>query len=160
MAMNETNSGLVDIIEPAAPIVAETTGWLSMTGLIAAVLVLALALFVLWKYKLPAYVAVQRLRKLRRELQLGELTPHETVLMLALELRHGLAVKRLLADRMPLQFKPHEHTRWAEFMHELDAMLYQNQVELGTDRLAALYDQTEYWLRRYGRRSSLGKIGL
>ena len=158
--MNETNSGLVDIIEPAAPVLAETTGWLSMTGLIAAVLVLALALFVLWKYKLPAYVAVQRLRKLRRELQLGELTPHETVLMLALELRHGLAVKRLLAGKMPMQFKPHEHTRWAEFMDGLDALLYQNKAELSADSLATLFTQTEYWLRRYGRRSNLGKIGL
>ena len=158
--MNETNSGLIDIIEPAAPVVAETAGWLSMTGLIAVVLVFALVLFVLWKYKLPAYVAVQRLRKLRKELQTGELTPLETVLMLALELRHGLGVKRLLADKIPVQFKPHEHTRWVEFMHGLDAMLYQHKAEFSADKLAALFTQTEYWLRRYGRRSSLGKIGL
>ena len=158
--MNEANSGLVDIIEPAAPVVAETAGWLSTTGLIAAVLVLALALFVLWKYKLPAYLAVQRLRKLRKELQAGELTPHETVLMLALELRHGLGVRRLLADGMPAQFKPHEHTRWAEFMHGLDAMLYQHKAELSAGGLATLFTQTEYWLRRYGRRSTLMKIGL
>lgn len=156
--MSEANNGLVDIIEPAAPIVAEATGWLTLAGLIAAVLILVLLLFVLWKYKLPAYLSLRRLRELRREQQAGELTPHETVLIVALELRHGLAVKRLLADRMPLQFKPHEHTRWAEFMHELDAMLYQNQVELGTDRLAALYDQTEYWLRRYSRRSTMKKF--
>ena len=123
-------------------------------------LVLALALFVLWKYKLPAYLAVQRLRKLRKELQAGELTPLETVLMLALELRHGLAVKRLLAGKMPVQFKPYEHTRWVEFMHGLDAMLYQHKAELGADRLATLFAQTEYWLRRYGRRSTLRKIGL
>ena len=156
--MSEANSGLVDIIEPALPVVAEATDWLSMTGFIAVVLVLALALFALWKYKLPAYLAVQRLRKLRKELQAGELTPHESVLMLALELRHGLDVKRLLADKMPAQFKPHEHTRWAEFMHGLDAMLYQHKDELSADRLAALFNQTEYWLRRYGRRSTLKKL--
>ena len=156
--MSEANSGLVDIIEPALPVVAEATDWLSMTGFIAVALVLALALFALWKYKLPAYLAVQRLRKLRKELQAGELTPHESVLMLALELRHGLSVKRLLADKMPAQFKPHEHTRWAEFMHGLDAMLYQHKDELSADRLAALFNQTEYWLRRYGRRSTLKKL--
>ena len=158
--MNETSSSLIDIIEPAAPVMAETAGWLLVAGIIAAVLVFALALFVLWKYKFPAYVAVKRLRKLRNELQAGELTPHETVLMLALELRHGLAVKRLLAGKMPVQFKPHEHTRWAEFMDGLDALLYQHKAELSVDKLATLFTQTEYWLRRYGRRSSLGKIGL
>ena len=156
--MSEANSGLVDIIEPALPVLAEATDWLTMTGFIAVVLVLALALFALWKYRLPAYLAVQRLRKLRKELQAGELTPHESVLMLALELRHGLGVKRLLADKMPAQFKPHEHTRWAEFMHGLDAMLYQHKDELSADRLAALFNQTEYWLRRYGRRSTLKKL--
>jgi len=158
MDMSEANNGLVDIIEPAAPAVAEATGWLSVTGLIAAVLIFALLLFVLWKYKLPAYLALRRLRTLRKEQQAGELTPHEAVLMLALELRHGLAVKRLLADRMPAQFKPHEHTRWAEFMHSLDAMLYQNKAGPGADGLAEIFAQAEYWLRRYSRRSTLKKL--
>ncbi|OYY44436.1 MAG: hypothetical protein B7Y56_08665 [Gallionellales bacterium 35-53-114] len=158
MNMSEANSGLVDIVEPAAPIVVEATGWLPVTGVIAALLVLALLLFVLWKYKLPAYLALQRLRKLRKALQAGELTPHEAVLMLALELRHALGVRRLLADKMPQQFKQHEHTRWAEFMQGLDAMLYQHKADLGADRLAALFTQTAYWLRRYSRRSTLKKI--
>lgn len=156
--MSEANNGLADIIEPVAPLVAAAAGWLAITGLIAAMLIFALALFVLWKYKLPSYVAVQRLHKLRKKLIAGELTPHEAVLMLALELRHGLGVKRLLADKMPQQFKPHEHTRWAEFMHGLDAMLYQNKADLGADRLAALFTQTAYWLRRYSRRSTLKKL--
>lgn len=156
--MNEASSGLVDIVEPAAPVMAEALGWLSMTGLIATVLIFALALFVLWKYKLPAYLAVRRLHKLRKESVAGELTPLETVLILALELRHGLAVKRLLADKIPAQFKPHEQARWTEFMHGLDAMLYQHKAELGADRLAVLFTQTEYWLRRYSRRSTLRKI--
>lgn len=156
--MNEASSGLANIVEPAAPLVAETAGWLTVTGLIAALLVLALVLFVLWKYKLPAYLALQRLRKLRKALQAGELTPHEAVLMLALELRHALGVKRLLADKMPQQFKPHEHTRWAEFMHGLDAMLYQHKADLGADSLAAMFAQAEYWLRRYSRRSTLKKL--
>lgn len=158
--MSDANSGLVDIIEPAAPLVTETAGWLTVSGLIAVMLVLALLLFVLWKYKLPAYLALRRLRKLRGEQLAGELTTHEAVLMLALELRHGLAVKRLLADRMPAQFKPHEHTRWAEFMHGLDAMLYQHKTGPGAESLAVLFTQAEYWLRRYSRRSTLKKIGL
>ena len=156
--MNEASSGLIDIIEPAAPLAAETAGWLTLAGLIAAMLVLALVLLLLWKYKLPAFLALRRLRKLREEQLAGELAPHESVLMLALELRHGLAVKRLLADRMPVQFKPHEHTRWVEFMHGLDAMLYQHKAELGADSLAALFTQAEYWLRRYSRRSTLKKL--
>lgn len=157
--MSEASSGLIDIIEPAVPVVAEASSWVWLAGLISLLVLLAIALFVLWKYKLPAYRALQHLRKLQHKLQAGEHTPHETVLLLALELRHGLGVKRLLAQDMPLSFKQQDRTRWTEFMQQLDVMLYQLDAELRADRLAALFEQAGYWLRRYSRRSSYKKIG-
>ena len=157
--MSETSSGLIDIIEPAVPVVAEASSWVWLAGLITLLVLLAIALFVLWKYKLPAYRALQHLRKLQKKLQAGEHTPHETVLLLALELRHGLGVKRLLAQDMPLNFRQQDRTRWTEFMQQLDVMLYQRNAELGADRLPALCGQAVYWLRRYSRRSPYRKIG-
>ncbi len=159
MVMSEASSGLIDIIEPAVPLVAETTSWLWLAVLIVAPVLLAVALFVLWKYKLPAYRALQHLRKLQHKLQAGEHTAHETVLLLALELRHGLGVKRLLAQDMPLNFRQQDKTRWAEFMQQLDVMLYQRDAELSADRLAALFEQAGYWLRHYSRRSTYRQIG-
>jgi hypothetical protein len=157
--MSETSSGLIDIVEPAVPVLAETTSWLWIAGLVMVPVLLAVVLFVLWKYKLPAYRALQHLRKLQKKLHAGEHTAHETVLLLALELRHGLAVKRLLADKMPQQFKPQEQARWMAFMQQLDGMLYQRDAELSSERLAEVFEQTGYWLRRYSRRSTYRKIG-
>lgn len=156
--MSEANSGLIDIVEPAVP-VAEATGWLWAAGLVAVLLLVCIALFVLWKYKLPAYRALQHLRKLQNKLHKGEHTPHETVLLLALELRHGLGVKRLLAHDMPLVFRQQDAARWPEFMQQLDSMLYQHDAELSAEKLASLFEQAGYWLRRYSRRSAFRKIG-
>ena len=157
--MNEQTNGLIDIVEPAAPLASAGGGWLWIAVSFAVFLLFLFGLFMLWKMKWPAYQALKRLRKLQQQTKAGELTLHESIFMLALELRHGLGVKRLLADKIPEQFKPQEHTRWLEFMHELDAMLYQHKAEQGAEKLAELFTRTEYWLRRYSRRSTLRKIG-
>jgi len=157
--MHEENSGLIDIIEPAAPAIAAGGGWLWVAALMVVLLLLAIALFALWKYKLPAYRALKQLRQLKQQWLAAELTPHEAILMLALELRHGMAVKRLHADKMPPQIKAQEHARWAEFMQQLDALLYQHGGEPDKDKLQALFEQAEYWLRRYSRRSPFKKLG-
>jgi hypothetical protein len=157
--MNDQTNGLIDIVEPAAPLAATGAGWLWIALSLAVFVLFLLGLFMLWKMKWPAYQALKRLRKLQQQTKAGELTPHESIFMLALELRHGLGVKRLLADSVPAHFKPQEHTRWPEFMHGLDAMLYQHKAEQSAEKLAELFIQTEYWLRRYSRKSTLKKMG-
>lgn len=149
--MNEVNSGLIDIIEPLAPRVAEGNSGYWVAATIALLLTLAAVLLILWKYKLPAYRAIKRLRKLRRQGLAGELTRHESVFMFALELRHGLGIKRLRAEEVPAGFKLQDRLLWAGFMHQLDAMLYQSGAEVSADKLAALSAQIEKWLWRYGR---------
>lgn len=157
--MSEANSGLIDIIEPAAPVLVATGGWLWMTVLIAGLTLVAVVLFVLWKYKLPAYRAIQRVRDLQKKLHAGEHTSHETLLLLALELRHGLGLKRLRAENLPERCKQQDRARWPEFMQHLDELLYQHDVELSEEKLADLFVRVEYWLRRYSRQTKLRKLG-
>jgi hypothetical protein len=155
--MNEAVSGvadvggLVDIIEPAAPVLAADGNWPWIAAAVAMLVILAVAILLLLKYKLPAYRAIGRLRKLRQQALSGELTPHESVFMLALELRHGLGIKRLRAEEVPAVFKPQDRSLWPEFMRRLDIMLYQRGAELDAGVLAALFAQIEKWLWRYSR---------
>ena len=160
MDMSETNSGLADIIEPAAPVLVAVDGRLWIALLITGLVIVAAVLFVLWKYKLPAYRAIRRMRALHKQLHDKENTPLETVLLLALELRHGLGVKQLSADKIPEQFKQHDHSRWTDFLQTLDTFLYQHNAELSAEKLADLFAQAEYWLRHYGRKSVFKKIGI
>lgn len=157
--MNEQTNGLIDIVEPAAPTLIEGINWLMQSALIALLLILAGGLFYLWKYKLPSYLALKSLHKLQKQFLHGEITPHESALMLALNLRHNLAVKRLRADAMPPQIRQQEHARWLAFLQLLDATLYQKSSELNAESLATLFSQTQYWLRRYSRKSTLKKMG-
>lgn len=155
--MNEAVSGvadiggLVDIIEPAAPVLAASTNWPWIAAAVAILVILAVAIFLLLKYKLPAYRALGRLRKLRQQALAGELTPHESVFMLALELRHGLGVKRLRAEEVPARFSQQDRIAWPEFMQHLDTLLYQRGAELDAGVLTALFAQVEKWLWRYSR---------
>jgi len=155
--MNEAVSGvadvggLVDIIEPAAPVLAADANWPWIAAAVAMLVILAVAILLLLKYKLPAYRAIGRLRKLRQQALAGELTPHESVFMLALELRHGLGIKRLRAEEVPARFSQQDRTAWPEFMQHLDTLLYQRGAELDAGMLAALFAQIEKWLWRYSR---------
>lgn len=155
--MNEAVSGvadvggLVDIIEPAAPVLAADANWPWIAAAVVTLVILAVAILLLLKYKLPAYRALRRLRKLRQQTLAGELTPHESVFMLALELRHGLGIKRLRAEEVPAVFKRQDRTMWPEFMQHLDTLLYQRGVELDAGVLAAVFAQIEKWLWSYGR---------
>ena len=100
------------------------------------------------------------MRELNKKLLAAEHTPHETVLMLALELRHGLSLKRLRADILPQGCSQQDSVRWTVFMQHLDDLLYQRDVELDAEKMAALFAQTEDWLKHYSRKSQLKKIGL
>ena len=157
--MNEQANGLIDIVEPAAPLATAGGGWLWIAVSFAVFVLFVAGLFMLWKLKWPAYLALKRLRKLQRQTNAGELTPHESIFMLALELRHGLNVKRLRADQVPARFKLQDRALWPDFIHGLDAMLYQHKAEMSAEILAELFARTEYWLWRYSRSTTLRKIG-
>lgn len=144
-------SGLIDIIEPALPVLVESGSGLWLAAAIVLLTTLAGGFFFLWKYKLPAYRSVKRLREVKQQVHAGELTLHESVLVFALELRQALGVKRLRAEEIPVNFKQQDAAVWAGFMHGLEAMLYQSGADLSTEQHAALYVRIEKWLWRYGR---------
>lgn len=154
--MNEANNGLIDIVEPAMP-TATGVNWLWISVAIVIVMVL-FALWMVWK-KWPAWLALKQLRNLQQKITSGELTQHEGVLMLALELRHGLGLRRLRAAEAPAGCRKQDGPRWLEFMGKLDAELYQHAPEPDAVTQAALFEQAAYWLRRYSRRTKLKKIG-
>lgn len=156
--MSQENNGLIDIVEPVAPTLAASANGYWIALLISGIGILLLGLFVIWKYKLPAYRSIQRVRALKRMLLSGENSPHETLLMLALELRHGLGLKRLRAENLPDRCKTRDNTRWPEFMRHLDELLYQHDIDLNNEKMAALFVEVEYWLSRYSRKSKLKKL--
>ena len=144
-------SGLMDIVEPMVPVVAGGGAWLWVAVPIGLVLLLGAVFFYLWKYKLPAYRSVKRLRNVQRQIQAGELTLHESVLVFALELRQGLAIKRLRAEEVPVNFNQQDAALWVEFMQDLESMLYQSGADLSADKHADIYIKIEKWLWRYSR---------
>ncbi len=157
--MLELNSGLIDIIEPVAPVLPVAQSWLWLVLLITAVVALVAALLLWWKYKFPAYRTMRRVRELNKQFIAAEHTAHETVLLLALELRHGLALKHLRADSFPQKCSQQDSSRWLEFMQYLDSVLYQHNADLNIEKMATIFAQFEYWLQRYSRHSTLKKIG-
>lgn len=156
--MNEANNGLIDIIEPTAPVVVEAANSLWIALPLAGALLLAVMVWLWWKYKLPAYRAIRQVRALQKNFEAGAHTPHETLLMLALELRHGLGLKRLRGDIFPQRCKPQDRNLWPEFMQQLDAVLYQPEADLNQADISALFVKVEYWLSRYSRVSTLKKL--
>ncbi len=149
---------LIDIVEPAAPVVAQAGhgGWYAVLAL--CVLLVALAVFIWRKRRQPVRLALKQLRALRQKLHAGEHAPHEVVLLIALEVRHGLGVKHLRAEVPPERISLQDQARWPEFMRELDRLLYQHEGELQQERVVALFAQGEYWLKRYARRSALRRM--
>jgi hypothetical protein len=144
-------SGLIDIIEPAVPVVVESGSGLWLAAAVVLVTTLAGGFFYLWKYRLPAYRARKSARDVQRQVLAGELTLHESILVFALELRQGLAIKRLRAEEVPVVFSQKDAALWAEFMQNLEAMLYQSGADVTAEKQAVLYAQIEKWLWRYGR---------
>lgn len=149
--MNEASDGLIDIVEPAAPLMVESVNWLRIAGLLAVLVLAVIGLWLLWKKKWPSYRAVKRLRKLQQQLLAGKLPPYEAILLLAQELQNSLGQKRLLRDAAPLNFQQQDSLLWPGLIKQIDAMRYQSDVKLDKDELAKIFAQAEKFLHRYSR---------
>lgn len=149
--MNEASDGLIDIVEPAAPLMVEGVNWLRIAGLLAVLVLAVIGLWLLWKKKWPSYRAVKRLRKLQQQLLAGKLPPYEAILLLAQELQNSLGQKRLLRDAAPLNFQQQDSLLWPGLIKQIDAMRYQSDVKLDKDELAKIFAQAEKFLHRYSR---------
>lgn len=149
--MNDLASGLADIIEPTAP-VAEAASSMSWPVIVSILMLILAGAMVVWWRKQRAYRArIKRLQALRHTCQENELARHEMVSMLALELRRGLKLARMLEDEIPEVFQASDVALWPDFVRQLDALRYQPEVVLDKPQLDALFAQTEAWIRRYCR---------
>lgn len=151
------SDALIDIVQPAVPQVQEGSGWMWLVLLVAAGGLLAAGIYI-WKFRLPAWRAVKRVKALQKKMLAGEFAAHEAMLMLALELRHGLGVKRLRADQLPQQIRPRDHARWPEFMQQMDILLYQHATEMSQQQAGEFFVHAEYWLSRYARNSTMKRL--
>ena len=151
LGMTDLASGLADLIEPTAP-VAEAANSISWPIIvIVLMLLLASGAFALWRKQHAYRARIKRLQALRHTCQVNELARHEVVSMIALELRRGLKLARLLEDEIPEAFQASDIALWPDFIRRLDALRYQPEVVLDKPQLDALFTQTETWIRRYCR---------
>ena len=149
--MSDVASGLVDIIEPTAPVVVAATGMCWFVIAIILTVLLVIGLMVWWRKHRTCRARIKRLQVLRHTCQANELVHHEMIGMLALELRRGLKLARLRADELPEAFQPVDIALWADFVMQLDELRYQSKKLPDKAQLNALFAQVETWLGRYCR---------
>jgi len=149
--MNESASGLIDIIEPAAPMAAAAANWPWLAATLAASLLVIAMLLMLWKKKWPAYRAIKRLRKLQQQIIAGEVSLQHGVILLSQELRVGLKLAQQLPKQAPENFTQQDIQLWTEFVQRLDRLRYQHGEALAVAELAPIISRIETWLWRYCR---------
>ena len=150
-ALSDAGSGLIDIIEPVAPSLAETAGWLWPVVTIVLLLLLAVSLFLLWKLKWPGWRAASRVKKLQQQVLSGAVSAQDGLYLLAQELRAGLGMATMLAEEAPARFVSSDRDHWPVFLRHLDEMRYQPVQALSYASLTPHFIQVEAWLRRYAR---------
>lgn len=147
--MNDPTSGLIDIVEPAKPILA--VGSHSVWWLVAGVAVLMLLGG--WMYWRGRCVRVFRkgLHQLEQAYVAGSMNQREVAYRLAYELQHGLRLRQLNADKPPPVLPAAESADWAETITYLDTLRYQAGTRLDGQQWTQLFSHANTWLRRAGR---------
>ena len=147
--MNDTTSGLIDIIEPVRPMFTTTSysAWWLALGVATLVL---LGLWMRWRGH-SVRACRKRLRLLRQACAAGSVGQHEAAYRLAFELRQGLLLQQLDADQPPRALPVAEHPGWAETITRLDTLRYQDGASLDDSQWTHLFNQADIWLQRAGR---------
>lgn len=148
--MNEATSGLIDIIEPLAPVT--VNAGFPLIWLVAAVVVLLLAIVVAWRYRQRCqYAARKRVRRLRLSLLTGELSQQQTAYALAAELSQRFKLQRLQAEVPPKALHSSHHADWGLIVTQLNQLRYQPGTRLEAANLTHLFSMVDAILRRSGR---------
>ena len=149
--MNDQYSGLIDIIDPSAPIpdAGSDLTWVWLALVVAMPLMICAVFW--WRKKRISHRAVKHLHKLHQHFLSGNLTSHEAVFFVALALRHGLGLTRLYTDDIPPVFQKSDQILWPAFIHRLDVLRYQPGTALDGQEMETIFAQVEIWLRRYCR---------
>lgn len=143
--MNDALAALSDIVEPAAPLLAQEPQYWVYILLVGIALGFLLAI----RRVARIYRAQQRLRRLRREFAAGKLDPHATAFLLAAEVRRVFHLKHLTEVLSPPALSEPDAVAWREFATCLDRLRYQPDSRPGAHDVTALFDQALSWARRY-----------
>lgn len=147
--MNDSTSGLIDIIEPVRPmlVAASYSAWWLVLALAALVLP---GLWMRWRGR-GVRACRKRLQQLRQACAAGRVSQRAAAYRLASELRLGLQLQQLNADLPPPALPVAEHPGWAEAIARLDTLRYQPGASLEEGEWTRLCNQVDIWLKRAGR---------
>lgn len=148
--MNEATSGLIDIIEPAAPAAEAATHPLLWLAVALALLLVVIAA-IWWRRQRCQRAARKRLRQLRLTLLAGDISQQSVAYALASELTQVFQLKQLQDQVRPSALPPVAHTEWAHLITSLDKLRYQTDACVDTEAWERLFTIAESTLRWSGR---------
>lgn len=135
--MRATDSGLVDIIDPVAPSVAD---WHAIALALTALAVLALLVTILRRS--ARMRARWQLTRLRRRVRAGQVSPRTAAFEIVALLRSGLRLRPSQTSHARAADPP----RWHRFMERLTTLRYAPTPPSVEHALAAI-GEARYWLR-------------
>ena len=147
--MNDATSGLIDIIEPTAPLVSTSSLpyiWLA----VALALLLLVSSAIWWRRQRCQRAARKRLRQLQHKLQAGNISQQQAAYALASELAQAYRLRQLQADQPPQPLPPTLHADWTTLLNTLDQLRYQADASMDTASWSQLFTVADTCLRRSG----------
>ena len=147
--MNDATSGLIDIIEPTAPLV--NTSNLPYIWLAAALaLLLLISAAIWWRRQRSQRAARKRLRQLQHNLQVGNISQQQAAYALASELALAYRLRQLQAEQPPQPLPPALHADWTVLLAFLDQLRYQANAGTNAASWLRLFAIADTCLRRSG----------
>ena len=147
--MNDATSGLIDIIEPTAPLV--NTSNLPYIWLAAALALLLISGAIWWQRQRCQRAARKRLRQLQLTLLAGSVSQQQAAYALATELAQAYKLIHLQAEHPPLTLPPAIHTDWTYMLANLDKLRYQANAGMDAASWSRLFTIADTCLRRSER---------
>lgn len=142
--MAEPSAGLVDIVAPAAPAVADWS-----TAIVATAIVVLMTAVMVYRIRSRRLRARRHLSRLQRKVRAGGIDPRQAVYTVAAELRQGLDLPRLDADTEPtarVGARTSPKQRWRQFNANLARYRYA-PAPPGSGQALDAIREAKYWLR-------------
>lgn len=135
----DAETGLMDIVVPAAPPSPDWTGFM-----VASVAILAVAGLVIYQLGSRRLRARRRLARLQRQLRAGSLAPRAAAFQTAALLRAGR--QHNLSASLSANQRRTDPRRWQQFMDQLTRLRYA-RTPPSVDQALAAIGEARYWLR-------------
>ena len=135
---------LADIIDPVAPAVAASPPY----GLYAGIGILILAAtWLAWK-QFGKWRRERSIRLLYREFAAQQRDAHDTLFLMAGELRQRLGLHEISPEHPPENLREQDSERWRRFASRLSQWRYQTGSTPGRAEIDALFREALFWMTR------------